>query len=65
MTNLDKLPKITKLAKMIGDKLISTDFIKDGIMFRYEIGLPRFYEEVDSGIETEIARLERLLAVDI
>jgi hypothetical protein len=68
MTNLNKLPKITKLASKFGTPLIDAEFVGDGITFRYKVGntvSDYHYNNVDRGIEEEIGRLERLLAVEI
>ena len=68
MTNLNKLPKITKLAKQFGTPLVNAEFIGDGITFHYKVGdtvSDYHYNSVDRGIEEEIIRLERLLAVVI
>jgi hypothetical protein len=68
MTNLNKLPKITKLAKQFGTPLKNAEFIGDGIVFHYHVGSTISdyrYNNVDRGINEEIIRLERLLAVEI
>lgn len=67
MTNLNKLPKITKLARQFGTPLIDAEFIGNGVVFHYQVGetvSDYRYNNADRGIEEEISRLERLLAVE-
>lgn len=68
MTNISKIPQVTKLARQFGTPLIGAEFIGNGIIFRYKVGetvSDYRYNDADRGIQEEIIRLERLLAVEI
>lgn len=68
MKNLSKIATIRKLAKEFGTPLKSAEFIGDGVVFVYTVGgkdHPRKYPHADRGIEKEVIRLERLLALEI
>lgn len=68
MANISKISKITRLAKRFGNPLIDAELINNGIIFRYRVGntVSEYrYSDTDRGIEEEIERLEKLLAVEL
>ena len=68
MKNLDKIPKIKRLAEKFGTPLEDVQFVGDGVVISYKVGskkLSHKYSDADRGIEEEVIRLEQLLAIQI
>lgn len=68
MKYVGKIPKIKRLADRFGTPLKSVEFVGNGVRFLYVVGgtvHDHYYSDADRGIEEEIERLERLLAIEI
>ena len=68
MTDFGKVQDIRKLANKFGTPLVDAEFIGEGVTFYYNVKgttHSHSYSNADRGLEEEVIRLERLLAIEI